>query len=242
MSKDFDSTLSNAIDVAAGAAQTAGASAARTRGRTRTMRKRIALCTTALVIIAGGTTAAFAVSTTPGHGAPPIPAAPSISVRPSHTATGTPTVTATTASPTSGTSTGPATNGSPSGVPSTGTGSNTGSTSTDTGTSASPGTSTTSSIPAEPFPGIWDITSWQQYRTFQASVAQGHQPWLTDPASVVAAWAADSVSATPPVHQIATNVYQVTKPGTTTVYTIHGIVPDPGSGPAIWVITSISPA
>lgn len=212
------------------------------------MRKRIALCTTALVIVAGGTTAAFAIAPTPGHGAPPIPAAPSISVQPSHTATATPTIPAPSASPTPARSTGTAASGGPTGAPSTGTetGSNTGSTSTaaNAGNSASPGTSTststTSSTPTEPFPGIWDITSWQQYRTMQAAVAQGHQPWLTDPASVVAAWAASQWQPTPAVKKISTNVFQVTKPGTTTVYTIHGIVPDPGSGPAIWVITSIT--
>ena len=62
MSKDFDTTFSDAIDLAAGAAQTAGASAARTRGRTRTMRKRIAISTMSFVLVAAGTTAAFSAT------------------------------------------------------------------------------------------------------------------------------------------------------------------------------------
>lgn len=69
MSKDFDTTLSDAIDLAAAAAQTAGASAARARGRKRTMRKRIAVCTASAVLVAGGATAAFALSS-PHGGAP----------------------------------------------------------------------------------------------------------------------------------------------------------------------------
>jgi hypothetical protein len=98
-----------------------------------------------------------------------------------------------------------------------------------------PGTST----PA-PFPGIWDITTWQQYRAAQASVEQGHQPWLLDPASVVQAWAGSWWTTPSPVHRITPDEFQVTKPGTNVVYTVRGTRPDP-SGPApIWVITAIA--
>jgi hypothetical protein len=90
-----------------------------------------------------------------------------------------------------------------------------------------------------PFPGIWDITSWQQYTAAQQSVEQGHQPWLLDPASVVQAWASQW-NPVPAVRQIATDTFQVTKPGTNTVYTIHGTRPVPRGAAAIWVITSIT--
>jgi hypothetical protein len=90
-----------------------------------------------------------------------------------------------------------------------------------------------------PFPGIWDITSWPQYTAAQQSVEQGHQPWLLNPALVVQAWASQWTPAPTP-RQIATDTFQVTKPGTNTVYTIHGTRPV-STGPApIWVITSIT--
>lgn len=90
------------------------------------------------------------------------------------------------------------------------------------------------------FPGIWDITTWQAYRAAQASVVQGHQPWLLDPESVVRAWAASQWSPAPAVHQVTANTFQVTKPGTNVVYTVRGTCPDPTSAAAIWVITAIS--
>ena len=109
MSKDFDTTLSDAIDLAAGAAQTAGASAARLRGRKRTMRKRIALSTMSLVLIAAAATVAFKASGPANGGAANVTTAspnptvsPSSIVRSSPT-TG-PTAPATTSSPPTGTS------------------------------------------------------------------------------------------------------------------------------------------
>lgn len=119
--------------------------------------------------------------------------------------------------------------------------------STSTATSAAPtqavtATATTASSVAPtqaPFPGIWDITTWAQYRTAQAAVLQGHQPWLLDPALVVAAWAADW-HPTPAVHKVSANVFTVVKPGTNVTYTIRGVCPEPKSSAPIWVITSIT--
>ena len=89
------------------------------------------------------------------------------------------------------------------------------------------------------FPGIWDITSWQQYREAQAAVEQGHQPWLLDPVSVVQAWAA-RWAVNLPVRKLAADTYRVAEPGTHVAYTIRGTRPDP-TGPApIWVITQIT--
>ena len=62
MSKDFDSTLSDALDLAALAARTAGPEAARIRGRKRTMHQRIAMSAAAFVLVAAGATTAFAVT------------------------------------------------------------------------------------------------------------------------------------------------------------------------------------
>jgi hypothetical protein len=97
VSKDFDSTLSDALDLAANAAQTAGPTAARIRGRQRTMRKRIALSTASLALFAAGTTAAFQATSSPHDGSPalthPSPTvsvstAPTPSAAPSQSATG----------------------------------------------------------------------------------------------------------------------------------------------------------
>jgi len=83
VSKDFDSTLSDAIDRAAGAANTAGATAARNRGRERTMRKRIVISTTSIILVAAGAGAAFAVSSHNGGTPHPTAASPSVSAGPS---------------------------------------------------------------------------------------------------------------------------------------------------------------
>ena len=69
MSKDFDSTLSGALDLAAAAASTPGAEAARIRGRRRAVRQRIAVSTLSVVLVAGGGSAAFALSS--HHGGTP---------------------------------------------------------------------------------------------------------------------------------------------------------------------------
>jgi hypothetical protein len=97
VSKDFDSTLSAAIDLAAAAAQTSGAAAARLRGRKRTVRKRIAVSTLSVVLIATGATVAFKIAaphtgtpqltaTTPQATATAGPASGSPSSRPTVTA------------------------------------------------------------------------------------------------------------------------------------------------------------
>jgi hypothetical protein len=80
VSKDFDTTLSDAIDLAAGAAQTPGASAARIRGRKRTVRKRIAVTTTSFALVAVCATVGFkASSSSYDNGTPKTPSSASIS-------------------------------------------------------------------------------------------------------------------------------------------------------------------
>lgn len=78
MSKDFDSTLSGALDVVAHAAHTAGPTAARIRGRKRTMRKRIALSTMSVVLVAVGTTTAFKITSNSGGTPNPVTATPRV--------------------------------------------------------------------------------------------------------------------------------------------------------------------
>lgn len=110
MPKDFDNTLSDAIDLAAGAARTAGATAARIRGRKRTVRKQIAVSTLSFVLVAVGATVAFKASASHDGGTPQMTAAsphgtasPSRTAVPTQSPTATPTTTGTaseTASPT----------------------------------------------------------------------------------------------------------------------------------------------
>lgn len=104
MVKDFDSTLTDALDLAAHSAQTAGPAAARIRGRQRTMRKRIALSTASLVLVAVGATAAFKVAS-PGHNGAPVLTKPSPSA--SASATPTPGAAAATGAPSTSASSSP---------------------------------------------------------------------------------------------------------------------------------------
>lgn len=242
MSKDFDATLSEAIDLAADAAHTnGGATAARIRGRQRTMRKRITISATAVILVAAGTTAA-AVQIAPSSRATPP--------------TGRITVTKTSAGPTTAaTSTAPTTPSAPRTSPSTATTPPTGSTrpttNPSTGISTNPGapmgtspagaasTTTSAAGTSAPFPGIWDITSWQQYREEQAAVEQGAQPWLLDPESVVQAWAAAQQFSSPTVVRLDTDTFRVTT-SAGVVYTVSVTCPGAGSAAPIWVITHIS--
>lgn len=70
MSKDFDATLSEALHLAANAAQTPGPAAARIRGRKRTVHQRIAVSTASLALVAVATTVAFKASPSHSDSAP----------------------------------------------------------------------------------------------------------------------------------------------------------------------------
>jgi hypothetical protein len=246
VSEDFDTTLSQVIGIAATAAHTAGGPAARAHAGRRIKRRRIAAAAASLVVVAGGGTALFQLLPSSGGAAPPL------TIASPHTSAGA-TVTVT-AIPTAPTPSMPSTPATPSTAtkksaappPSTAT-SAPGTTASAPKTPSSPATSRTpakppaSSAESGPFPGIWDITTWQQYQQAQTAVEQGSEPWLLDPKSVVSAWAAaQQWSSTPAVQQTATDTFQLTEPGTNVLYTIRGTCPDPSSAAPIWVITSIS--
>jgi hypothetical protein len=86
------------------------------------------------------------------------------------------------------------------------------------------------------FPGIWDMTSWQQYWDRQYSVNNGHQPWLLSPAMVVEAWARNNWNTAPVIHQVGPNTFRVTEPSGR-IDTVTGARPVSVTGP--WVITRI---
>ena len=87
------------------------------------------------------------------------------------------------------------------------------------------------------FPGIWDITSWPQYWARQYSWNNGHQPWLSNPAMVVEAWARSRWQTAPVIRQATADTFQVTEPGGRTD-TVTGTRPVTVPGP--WVIAKIT--
>jgi hypothetical protein len=87
------------------------------------------------------------------------------------------------------------------------------------------------------FPGIWDITSWQQYWEAQYAWNNGHQPWLSSPAMVVEAWYRGRWHTAPVIRQVSAGTFQVTEPGGR-VDTVTGTRPVTVPGP--WVITKIT--
>jgi len=87
------------------------------------------------------------------------------------------------------------------------------------------------------FPGIWDITSWQQFWRSQYAWNNGQQPWLGNPAMVVEAWARGRWHTAPAVRQVSAGTFQVTEPGGR-VDTVTGTRPVTVPGP--WVITKIT--
>jgi hypothetical protein len=90
------------------------------------------------------------------------------------------------------------------------------------------------------FPGIWDITSWQQFWSAQMAFNEGHQPWLSSPLMVVQAWASGRWAMEPTIRQTAPNTFAVTEPGTKKVVTISGTRPATVGTAQLWVITRIS--
>lgn len=164
MAKDFDATLSQAIDLAAGAAQGPGATAARIRGGRRTRRKRVALSATSFMLVAAVSTAAFALSSS-NRGATPQPPAATTSTPPTTAPTSTPaTVPSSTDEPatntpptsTSGTSGASITSGT-----STSTSSASSAPPTSSGTSASapPAVITTTSLSPDQVP-FYSLANW----------------------------------------------------------------------------------
>ncbi len=86
------------------------------------------------------------------------------------------------------------------------------------------------------FPGIWDITSWQDYWAVQYAWNNGHQPWRGSPEMVVEAWARGRWHTEPDIDPVNANTFRVTEPGGR-VDTVTGTVPVTVPGP--WVITRI---
>ena len=94
-----------------------------------------------------------------------------------------------------------------------------------------------SRVPLGRFPGIWDITSWQQYWEAQYAWGNGHQPWLSNPVMVVEAWARSRWHTALVVRQVGAGTFQVTEPGGR-IDIVTGTRPVTVPGP--WVITKVT--
>ena len=95
--------------------------------------------------------------------------------------------------------------------------------------------------PSPPFPGIWDVRTWEQAHKLQDAVDNGHQPWRCGPDRLVALYAEQVLGvAEPVIHRVDTSAFTVTRPGDGVVATISLTQPFKGKPCGIWVITSVT--
>jgi hypothetical protein len=99
-----------------------------------------------------------------------------------------------------------------------------------------------SRAPTPPFPGIWDIRTWDQAFELQAALDNGHQPWRCGAAELVARYAQQVLlagSAQPIVQQVGPHTFQVRKPGAGLVATVRLAQPINQGPCGLWVITGV---
>jgi hypothetical protein len=86
---------------------------------------------------------------------------------------------------------------------------------------------------------LFPVQSRAQARSLQDSVDRGHQPWLCNPADVVASYASGVLGwSRPNVRRLATNVYQVDHVGAFAVVTV--VRAFPGIANSIWVVADVA--
>ncbi len=99
-----------------------------------------------------------------------------------------------------------------------------------------------SRAPTPPFPGIWDINTWDQAFELQAALDNGHQPWRCSAAGLVARYAQQVLlagSAPPIVQQVGPHTFQVRKPDAGLVATVRLAQPINQGPCGLWVITGV---
>jgi hypothetical protein len=95
---------------------------------------------------------------------------------------------------------------------------------------------------ATPFPGIWDIRTWQQARQLQDAVDNGHQPWRCGPDRLVTLYAQQVLHvAQPVVRRVDAVTFSVTRPGQGLIATVTVAQPIRQGNCGIWVITKVTP-
>jgi hypothetical protein len=98
-----------------------------------------------------------------------------------------------------------------------------------------------SPAPSPPFPGIWDIRTWEQAREIQEAVDNGHQPWRCNPETLVALYAQQVLHvAQPIVRRVDASTFKVTTPGQGVIATVNVTQPFKQRTCAIWVITTVT--
>jgi hypothetical protein len=103
--------------------------------------------------------------------------------------------------------------------------------------------STPPQVPATPFPGIWDIHTWQQARQLQDAVDNGHQPWRCGPDTLVTLYAQQVLHvAQPVVRRVDPVTFSVTSPGQGLIATVTVTQPIRHGTCGIWVITKVIPS
>jgi hypothetical protein len=100
-----------------------------------------------------------------------------------------------------------------------------------------------SPAPSPPFPGIWDIRTWQQARQLQDAVDNGHQPWRCGPDTLVTLYAQQVLHvAQPVVRRVDPVTFSVTSPGQGLIVTVTVTQPIRHGTCGIWVITKVIPS
>jgi hypothetical protein len=98
-----------------------------------------------------------------------------------------------------------------------------------------------SPAPSPPFPGIWDIRTWQQAREVQEAVDNGHQPWRCGPQTLVTLYAQQVLHVVQPViRRVDVSTFTVTTPGHGVIATVKVTQPFPRRTCGIWVITKVT--
>jgi hypothetical protein len=97
------------------------------------------------------------------------------------------------------------------------------------------------SPPSPPFPGIWDIRTWQQAREVQEAVDNGHQPWRCGADTLVTLYAQQVLHVVQPVvRRVDASTYTVTSPGQGVIATVTVTQPVRQGTCGIWVITKVT--
>jgi hypothetical protein len=92
-----------------------------------------------------------------------------------------------------------------------------------------------------PFPGIWDVRTWQQAWELQVAVDNGHQPWRCGPDTLVRLYAQQVLHvAQPLVRRIDASRFSVTKPGHGVVATVTVTQPFERKPCGVWVVTKVA--
>jgi hypothetical protein len=93
-----------------------------------------------------------------------------------------------------------------------------------------------------PFPGIWDVSTWDQAFSLQAALDEGHQPWRCSASGLVTRYARQVLlpgSPQPTVRQVGPRAFQVLDASSALVATVRLAQPVNQGSCGLWVITRV---